>query len=109
VKRRAGRYVERVGVEASARDDATGRTVVLVGEGAAGELRRIAGALLHAEAEPADEARRYFVGRAARVEDPRTGAGTPRLKDVLRGELDPFIAAWIARPPAEPEVAQPLT
>jgi ATP-dependent Clp protease ATP-binding subunit ClpC len=108
VKRRAGRYVERVGVEASARDDGTGRTVALLGEGAPEDLRRIAGALLHAEAEPAGEARRYFVGRAARVEDPRTGAGTPRLKDVLRGELDPFIAAWIARPPAEPEVAQPL-
>ena len=30
--------------------------------------------------------------------DPRTGEGTPRVKDVMRGEIDLFIAAWIARP-----------
>ncbi len=47
----------------------------------------------------ADEVRRYFVGRSPRVEDPRTGEGTPRVKDVLRGEIDVFIAAWMARPP----------
>jgi ATP-dependent Clp protease ATP-binding subunit ClpC len=109
VKRRGGRYVERIGAEAVARDDGTGRTVTLSGSDAPNELKRVAGLLLALEGEPAEEARRYFVGRAARVEDPRTGAGTPRLKDVLRGELDVFIAAWIARPPAEPAVAQPLS
>jgi hypothetical protein len=48
------------------------------------------------------------MGRGARVEDPRTGEGTPRVKDVMRGEIDLFIAAWIARPPEpEPLTAQP--
>jgi hypothetical protein len=31
-------------------------------------------------------------GVAAR--DPRTGARVLRMKDVLKGELDPFLAAW---------------
>ena len=53
----------------------------------------------------ANKALAGFVERlGARVEDPRTGEGTPRVKDVMRGEIDLFIAAWIARPP-EPEGA----
>ncbi len=44
---------------------------------------------------------RYFVGRSPRVEDPRTGEATPRVKDVLRGEIDVFIAAWMTRPPVD--------
>ena len=56
------------------------------------------------EQEAGGEARRYFMGRGARAEDPRTGAGTPRIKDVMRGEIDLFIAAWLARPPGEQPV-----
>lgn len=41
-------------------------------------------------------------GVAAR--DPRTGARVQRMKDVLKGELDPFLAAW--RRHSMPELAQ---
>jgi hypothetical protein len=102
VKRRAGRFGERIGSEAKARDQATGRSVALAGAGDAAELRGLIPKVLEGEAEAGAEVRRYFMGRGARVEDPRTGEGTPRVKDVMRGEIDLFIAAWIARPP-EPE------
>jgi ATP-dependent Clp protease ATP-binding subunit ClpA len=97
VRRHAGFFVERVGVEASARDESTGRSVVLSGNLGVPELKAVAAALLDVPAGAAGEVRRYFVGRGARVEDPRTGVTTPRIKDVMRGELEPFIAAWVAR------------
>lgn len=81
------------------RDAATGREVVLLGVGSVNELRALSLAVLDGQAGGGDEVRRYFVGRSARVEDPRTGESTPRIKDVLRGEIDLFIAAWISRPP----------
>ena len=67
----------------------------------AADLKRLLVALLEGQGDSSSEVRRYFMGRGARVEDPRTGEGTPRVKDVMRGEIDLFIAAWIARPPAE--------
>jgi len=96
IRRHAGFFVERVGAEARAKDDGSGRQVVLQGIGELGEARQLAAALLDGP-PPAGEVRRYFVGRAARVEDPRTGAETPRIKDVMRGELELFIAAWLSR------------
>jgi ATP-dependent Clp protease ATP-binding subunit ClpC len=99
VKRRAGRFVEKVGAEVTALDERTGREVSLLGAGSADELEPLAVAVLDAQGEGGVEVRRYFVDRGARVEDPRTGEGTPRVKDVLRGEIDLFIAAWISRPP----------
>jgi ATP-dependent Clp protease ATP-binding subunit ClpC len=103
VRRRAGTLVERVGCEASARDEGRGRALELAGGEGPEALALVARALLSRGSDEEPEARRYHLGRGARVEDPRTGAGTPRWKDVLRGELDLFIAAWLARPPeAEP-------
>ncbi|MCC6338121.1 MAG: AAA family ATPase [Myxococcales bacterium] len=99
VKRRPGNFVEKVGAEVSALDERTGRTVQLFGAGAPAELEPLAVAVLDAQGEGGTEVRRYFLDRGARVEDPRTGEGTPRVKDVLRGEIDLFIAAWISRPP----------
>jgi ATP-dependent Clp protease ATP-binding subunit ClpC len=97
LRRRPGFFVERVGAEVSARDETTGRAVTLHGAGTLAELRALTAALLPALPAPSGEARRYFVGRAPHVEDPRTGARTPRIKDVLRGELEIFIAAWVGR------------
>jgi hypothetical protein len=76
--------------------------LTLTGSGELDEMKDIATRVVSGQAISTDEARRYFMGRGARVEDPRTGAGTPRVKDVLRGDLDLFIAAWISRPPPEP-------
>jgi protein subunit release factor A len=103
IKRRSSKFADKVGCEASARDDATGRSLVLLGTGTSAELKPLARAVLEGQGGVSDEARRYFVGRGARVEDPRTGAFTPRVKDVLRGEIDQFVAAWVAR---APELAQ---
>lgn len=99
IKRRPSKFAEKVGCEAAARDDATGRSLVLFGTGTGAELRPLARAVLDGQGGASDEARRYFVGRGARVEDPRTGAFTPRVKDVMRGEIDQFVAAWVARAP----------
>lgn len=102
IRRHAGFFVERVGAEARAKEDATGRQVVLQGIGDVNELKPLAAALLDGPPK-ATEVRRYFVGRAARVEDPRTGTVTPRIKDVMRGELELFIAAWLSRAEAQPK------
>ena len=88
--------MERVTAEVHAFDEETGHEVDLVGGVSLDELRALA--LLVVRPGPADvEARNYFFGRGARVEDPRTGTATPRLKDVLRGEIEPFIAGWLGR------------
>ncbi|HVE87597.1 MAG TPA: AAA family ATPase, partial [Myxococcales bacterium] len=97
VRRHPGFFVERLVAEASARDETTGRAVSLRGAADVGELKALASTLLGVPATPAGEVRRYFFGRGARVEDPRTGVTTPRIKDVMRGELEPFIAAWVGR------------
>lgn len=97
IRRRPGFFVERLASEAVARDSSTGRSVTLWGVGDAQQLRRVSQALLEVPALPPGEVRRYHVGRAARVEDPRTGVSTPRIKDVLRGELEVFIAGWMSR------------
>ncbi|HZA13092.1 MAG TPA: PCRF domain-containing protein, partial [Myxococcaceae bacterium] len=96
-RRKPGLFLERVGAEVSARDESTGRAVTLHGAGSLGDLRAVTSALLSPVSLASVEVRRYFVGRAPHVEDPRTGARTPRIKDVLRGELEIFIAAWVAR------------
>lgn len=101
VKRRQGRFAEKVACEASARDERLGRELTLFGAGDRAELERLVTTLVEAQGDGGSEVRRYHVGRSARVEDPRTGEATPRVKDVLRGEIDLFIAAWISRPPAE--------
>jgi ATP-dependent Clp protease ATP-binding subunit ClpA len=99
VKRHGGRVVERVGAEVAARDEKTGREVTLAGALTVPELKTLTMAVLAGQGEGGVEVRRYFVGKSPRVEDPRTGEGSPRVKDVMRGEIDLFIAAWIARPP----------
>ena len=104
VKRRAGRFVEKVGTEVSARDEKTGREISLHGSLPTLELQSLTVALMASQGEGGDEVRRYFVGKSPRVEDPRTGEGSPRVKDVMRGEIDLFIAAWITRPPDSVEV-----
>jgi protein subunit release factor A len=97
VRRRPGFFVERLGAEASARDESSGRSATLLGAGDSQELKQLAAALLSVPSVPAGEVRRYFVDHSVRVEDPRTGASTPRIKDVLRGELELFIASWLSR------------
>ncbi len=99
VKRHAGVFSDKIGSEASARDEGSGRSLTLAGAGNATELKKLMPKVLEGQAEAGAEVRRYFMGRGARVEDPRTGEGTPRMKDVMRGEIDLFIAAWISRPP----------
>jgi ATP-dependent Clp protease ATP-binding subunit ClpC len=101
VRRREGIVVGRVKTEVTVRDETSGRVMTLAGAGELEEMKDIASRVVRGQGHPSggDEARRYHLGRSARVEDPRTGAGTPRVKDVLRGELDLFIAAWISRPP----------
>ncbi|HYV45410.1 MAG TPA: AAA family ATPase [Myxococcaceae bacterium] len=93
IRRRPGFFVERLSAEASAKDEATGRMVTLHGAAEVAELRALAAALLEIP-PPAGEVRRYLPDLGARVEDPRTGA-SGRIKEVLRGELEPFIAAWM--------------
>jgi ATP-dependent Clp protease ATP-binding subunit ClpC len=105
VKRRAGRFVERVGAEVSARDERTGREVALAGADGVLELKALTMTVLEGQGEGGAEVRRYFVGKSPRVEDPRTGEGSPRVKDVMRGEIDLFIAAWITRPPGSVEAS----
>ncbi|MBU8894295.1 AAA family ATPase [Corallococcus sp. H22C18031201] len=102
IKSHEGAYLQRVRTEVTARDESTGRVITLAGSSELDELKGIAARVVSGQGGSTEEARRYYLGRGARVEDPRTGAGTPRVKDVLRGELDVFIAAWISRPPAEP-------
>ena len=101
VRRHEGTYLARVKTEVTVRDETTGRMMTLACAGELLEMKDIASRVVKGQggSRTADEARRYHLGRGARVEDPRTGAGTPRVKDVLRGELDVFIAAWISRPP----------
>ncbi|ADO70086.1 AAA family ATPase [Stigmatella aurantiaca] len=101
VKQHEGAFLERVRTEVTVKDSATGRVLTLMGSGELDELKGIATRVVSGQATSTDEARRYYLGRGARVEDPRTGAGTPRVKDVLRGDMDLFIAAWISRPPPE--------
>lgn len=96
VRRRQGAVVERIAAEATAHDDGTGRAVAISGAIGASELQHVAAALLDLPKQQS-EARRYFVGRGARVEDPRTGVSTSRVKDVLRGELEAFIAGWMSQ------------
>ena len=79
--------------------------MTLLGSGSRESLEAVLRPLLAGQGEPGDEVRRYHVGRGARVEDPRTGEATPRVKDVMRGEIDVFIAAWLARPPVAESTA----
>lgn len=102
VRRHEGFYLARVGTEVTVKDETTGRVLTLTGVGHVEELKDTAARVVSGQGGTMDECRRYYMGRGSRVEDPRTGAGTPRVKDVLRGDLDMFIAAWISRPPEEP-------
>ncbi|MBS1152935.1 MAG: ClpA/B family protein, partial [Myxococcaceae bacterium] len=101
IKRHPGRFAEKLACEANARDEHKGRELKLTGTGERAEVERLVATLVDGQGEPGGEVRRYHLGRSPRVEDPRTGEATPRVKDVLRGEIDLFIAAWISRPPAE--------
>jgi len=101
VKRRQGSFADKIVCEANARDEDRGRELKLFGSCGRDELERLVATLLDGQGDSSGEVRRYHVGRSPRVEDPRTGEATPRVKDVLRGEIDLFIAAWISRPPAE--------
>ncbi|GHG69690.1 AAA family ATPase [Comamonas sp. JC664] len=101
MKSHEGAYLQRVRTEVTVKDESSGRVLTLAGAAEVEELKDIAARVVSGQGSNTDEARRYYLGRSPRVEDPRTGAGTPRVKDVLRGELDVFIAAWISRPPAE--------
>lgn len=103
MKSHEGAYLQRVRTEVTVKDESSGRVLTLTGATEIDELKDIAARVVFGQGSNTDEARRYYLGRGARVEDPRTGAGTPRVKDVLRGELDVFIAAWITRPPTEPQ------
>ncbi len=70
-----GHAVERVGVEASARDERSGREVQRAGAGPVGELSPLVVAELDAQGERVVEVRRSLTDRGATAEDPRTGGG----------------------------------
>lgn len=46
---------------------------------------------------PARDVARHYGQDGTGARDPRTGASVPRLKDVLRGRLDPLLEAWRRR------------
>jgi hypothetical protein len=93
VKKHEGSFLERVRTEVTVKDSSTGRVLTLTGSGEMEEMKDIATRVVSGQGASTDEARRYYVARGARV------------KDVLRGDLDLFIAAWISRPPPEPPSA----
>ncbi len=97
LRRKAGAFVAQVKAEVRVKDENSGRSVVLQGDGTLDELKAIGAAIVRWSGGPLNEVRRYFIGRGARVEDPRTGASHARIKDVLRGELELFISAWVSR------------
>ncbi|HHO54607.1 MAG TPA: PCRF domain-containing protein [Deltaproteobacteria bacterium] len=59
-------------------------------------LARDLGAAL-ASPRPSLEIARTYGIRGGAVQDPRTSASTSNLKDVLRGNLEPFLQAWEVR------------
>lgn len=59
-------------------------------------LARDLGAAL-ASPRPSPQIARTYGIRGGAVQDPRTSASTPNLKDVLRGNLEPFLQAWEVR------------
>jgi ATP-dependent Clp protease ATP-binding subunit ClpA len=95
-KRNAGVFVERL--TARLEVQLPSRGLELVFNGTDKSTLALLGADLHAHlgAHAADEApvaRTYgYKGSGAR--DPRTNATAPVLKDVLRGQLEPFLRAW---------------
>ena len=50
---------------------------------------------LRAGAAPQDIVRRWWMGSRPSVRDPRTGASASRVKDVLAGEIDAFLVAYL--------------
>jgi ATP-dependent Clp protease ATP-binding subunit ClpC len=102
VKRHTGMLVEKLCTQVQAQEQSTGRELTMVCALTLENAKQLAGALMQANGDSALEVRRYFMGKNARVEDPRTGEATPRIKDVFKGEIDSFIAAWISRPPDSP-------
>jgi protein subunit release factor B len=107
IRRQSGFFLPKIGAEAEAHEESSGRAVALKGSGNLAELADVAWTLVASGRSVSAEVRRYVLGRAAHVEDPRTGVSTPRVKDVLRGELELFIAAWMSRgadDPGEPGV-----
>ena len=72
--------------------------------------RAIQAALARREAEQPDRldqlVRVYRTGAVTSVRDPRTGERTGRLREVLEGELDPFLVAYLTRQAAA-EAPQP--
>lgn len=48
-------------------------------------------------AADATEVARIYGDDSGGARDPRTGVSVPRLKDVLRGNLDRFLEAWRRR------------
>lgn len=72
----------------------TGVTVRLVGSD--GEALRLLAHALSAPVAASQLARTYGLKGGA-VQDPRTRASHPNIKDVLRGDLEPFATGWRTR------------
>jgi MoxR-like ATPase len=99
VRRRKGLLGLDVGHRGILRVESRGLTIELAGPDAAvlaHLLADLARAWSADEVEPAEPARVYGEdGQGAR--DPRTGAVVARMKQVLRGQLDPLLEAWRRR------------
>lgn len=50
---------------------------------------------LHAGAAPQEVVRRWWLGSKPSVRDPRTGVAVARIKDVLQGDIDRFLLAYL--------------
>jgi hypothetical protein len=50
---------------------------------------------LHAGAAPQEMVRRWWLGSKPSVRDPRTGVAVARIKDVLQGDIDRFLLAYL--------------
>lgn len=56
---------------------------------------------LHAGAAPQEVVRRWWLGSKPSVRDPRTGVAVARIKDVLQGDIDRFLLAYLEQRGAE--------
>ncbi len=83
----------------------TGQTITIHPAAGTADIRMLARELLAAEmarqdrlgagAAPQEVVRRWWLGSKPSVRDPRTGVAVTRIKDVLQGDIDRFLLAYL--------------